>query len=127
MTRPYFFPPRLSHDGGLRDPHEEAPRALKLTQHSWGYALLDVASRLCMHYTHDLSQKKCLLVQGCVNPLGNLLDFSYRHGLAGDAIATPSRPWPLDKLHGRCSLSRNQPCKGCHPTLQQRPLREYLS
>ena len=47
--------------------------------------------------------------------------------LAGDAIATPCRPWSLDKLHGMCSLSRNQPCKGCHPTLQQRPLREYLS
>ena len=74
-----------------RDPHEGAPRALKLIQHSWGYALLDVASQLCMHYTHDLSQKKRLLIQGCVHPLGDLLDFSYRHGLAGDVIATPCR------------------------------------
>src|SRR4051812_1972406 len=81
-----------------RDPHEGAPKALMLTQHSWGYALLDVASRLCMHYTHDLSQKTRLLVRGCVHPLGDLLDFSCRHGLTGDGIATPCRPWPLDKL-----------------------------
>src|ERR1041385_8921361 len=96
-----------------RDPHEGAPRALKLTQYSWGCALLDVASRQCTHYTHDLSQKTHLLVRGCVHPLGDLLDFSCRHGLAGDAIATPCRHWPLDKLHGKCSLSRSQPYIGC--------------
>src|SRR3954463_2948279 len=99
-----------------RYPHEGAPKALKLTRHSWGYALLDVASRLCMHYTHDLSQKTSLLVRGCVHPLGDLLDFSYRHGLASDAIATPCWPWPLDKLHGKYSLLRNQTYKGFHPT-----------
>src|ERR1041385_7235792 len=110
-----------------RDPHEGDPKALTLKRYSWGNALLDVASWLCMHYTHDLSQKTRLLVRGCVHPLGDLLDFSYRHGLAGDSIATPCWPWPLDKFHGKYSLSRNQLCKGCHPTLQQRPLQEYLS
>ena len=109
------------------DPHEGVPRALKYILCSWVGALIDVASQLFMHYTHDLSQKRHWLVQGCDYPLRDLEDFSCRHGLAGDVIATPCRPWPLDKLHGMCSLSRNQPCKGCHPTLQQRPLQEYLS
>ena len=61
--------------GARRDPHEGAPKALTLTRYSWVGALFDVASWLCMHYTHDLSQTKHWLVQRCVHTLRDLEDF----------------------------------------------------
>ena len=52
MMNPYFSHQDYPNKEAQKDPYEGAPKALKWIQYSWVGALIYVASRLCMHYTH---------------------------------------------------------------------------